>query len=174
MHTHYWGVLAGWHSVGLFAIPPTLQGGLYAGRHEWEERVECSRILSALTPPILAWYTNLVISDYWGATAVFHMAALEFNIYALMRFLVVTEHSAVGYNSHDPCKGHGGCGTNNPFWRDVQRRVDHYGFNQFVAEGFFDPAAAYPWYRRSAEIEWSSLRPSDCWFLYTFYDGRFH
>lgn len=52
------GVLTRWKNVELFAIPPTLSGGLYAGPPEGGESVECCRILAVPTPPILDNYTN--------------------------------------------------------------------------------------------------------------------
>lgn len=52
--------------------------------------------------------------------------------------------------------------------------MDHYNFAQFFGGGAFDPAAAYLAYWRSAEIDWSSLSRSDCWFLYSFADGKVH
>lgn len=45
---------------------------------------------------------NLVINDHSGATAVWHVSALQFVILAHMQFLVVTEHRVVGYKCHDP------------------------------------------------------------------------
>lgn len=91
MHTHDRGVLAGWHNAKLFAIPPTVRGGLYARRPEWSERVECCRVSLVPMLPIFVYYTNLVISDHLGATAGWYMAALELVAMALIWFLVVVE-----------------------------------------------------------------------------------
>lgn len=56
----------------------------------------------------------------------------------------------------------------------VQRGINHYGFAQFFLGCPFYPAAAYVPYQRPAEIDWSSFRLSNCWFLYTFIIGRIH
>lgn len=70
--------------------------------------------------------------------------------------------------------GHGGCDVINPLLGHVQRHVDHYGFTQFFTVCPYDPVAAYFAYERSDKIESSFLRPSDCWFSYTFNDDRVH
>lgn len=59
---------------------------------------------------------------------------------------------------------HGGCGVINPLSSGVRCRADQNGFDQFGTRCGFDPAASYLSYQRSAEIVWSSLRPSNSWF----------
>lgn len=75
-------------------------------RPEWWGRVECCRILSVPTPPILDYYTNLVLDDHSGAMTVWLVAALELVILALLRFLVIAGHGAVRYDCHDPGMDH--------------------------------------------------------------------
>lgn len=69
------GPIRGMAHAALFAIPRMLRDGLYDGRSEWWERVGCCRILSGSTISILAYYSNLVIGDDSGATAVWPLAA---------------------------------------------------------------------------------------------------
>lgn len=80
IRTHDRGVLAGWHKVELFAILPAFREELYAVRPEWWEHVACCRIWSVRTPPILAYYMNVVIVDHFRASVVWHRTALEFVI----------------------------------------------------------------------------------------------
>lgn len=63
----------------------------------------------------LVYYTNVVLSDRSGATAVLLEAPLEFAILALKRFLVVAEVDAVGYDCRDSRIGHGNCDVITPF-----------------------------------------------------------
>lgn len=154
------GVLAKWHNVELFATPPKRRNGLCAGCPEWRERVKCCQILSVLTALILAYYTNHIICYQSGRTSIWYVAALEFVILALMRFVVVAERRAEGYDCRCSRMGHGGYSVIPPLWNGVQRRLNHLGFAQFVTGCSFNPAATYVAYRRSAKIDLSSLRPS--------------
>lgn len=106
--------------------------------------------------------------------AVWHMTALAFVILEAIRFLVVADRGAVGYDCLDLGIGHGCCGVNTPLSSGVRLRVDHYGYAQFVTEYAFDTAAAYLACQCSAKIDWSSFRPRDCLFPYTVNDGRVH
>lgn len=105
-----------------------------------------------------------VIIDHLGTKNLWHVAALNLIILAHIRFLVVAERGALGYDCHDRSMGHGGCGMITLFSRGGQHCFYHHGLAQFVTGCALDPAATYLAYRRSAEIEWSSLCPSDCWF----------
>lgn len=75
--THDWAVLEGGSSVELFVIPPPLRYGLYSARPKWYEHVECCNILFVSTPPILAYYKNVVIVDHTRATVPWPVGALE-------------------------------------------------------------------------------------------------
>lgn len=58
----------------------------------------------------------IVIPDHSKAMAAGHMLFLEFTFLGLMRFLVVVEHGALGYDCLDLSMGHGGCGRiTSPF-----------------------------------------------------------
>lgn len=115
--------------------------------------------------------TNLVIGDHLEATAVWHLGAVKFVILAIMLFSIVAERWVVGYDFHDPCLGYGSCGVIILLSSSIQRLVKHYGFTQCVPGVAFDPAADYLAYRHCADFDWSSLGPSNCWFLHTFNDG---
>lgn len=71
--------------------------------------------MSVSTPPIFAYFTNPIIRDHSGVTAVWSVAALELATMAFMRFLDVAESGAVGYDCRDPRIGHGGYVVTNPF-----------------------------------------------------------
>lgn len=73
----------------VFSILITIRDGLYAGPPKCGEHIECCRVLSVLTPFILAYYTNVIIGHHSGATAIWQGATLEFVIVARMRFFVV-------------------------------------------------------------------------------------
>lgn len=143
-------------------------------RPEWCWHVKCCLILSVPTPTIFPCHMNVVITDHSGATAVCHVPALEFVILAPMRFLFVALSGDVGYHHLDRRIVHAGCGMITPHSSDVRGRIDHFGLAQCVAGCTSDTASAYLVYRRCTEIDWSSLRPSGCWFPYTFEDGRVH
>lgn len=96
MRTHDQGVLEGRHKVELCTILDMPQDGLHSWPFEAWERVECFRILSVPTAPILAYYTSVVINDYSWATAVWYVASLETVVLALRRFILVAEGSAGG------------------------------------------------------------------------------
>lgn len=70
---------------------------------------------------------ELVICDHSGATAVWHVRALESGLLAFIRFLFVKERGAVGYYCFNLRIGHGRCGVIIPLLSGVQRRFD-YGF----------------------------------------------
>lgn len=80
---HACSVLVGWQNEGLIALPWLMLPQLYAGRPSWWERVECYRLLTVLTPPVLAYYTNLVFYECSGAGAVRRVAAIELVTMAL-------------------------------------------------------------------------------------------
>lgn len=73
-----------------------------------------------------------------------------------MRFIVVAECRAVGYDSRYSHIGNGCGSVITPLPSGVRRCVDHYCFAQFVAVCPLDPGAGYLAYRRFAEIDWSS------------------
>lgn len=73
----------------------------------------------------------------------------------------------MGYNCRDLCMGHCGCRVMTTVSSSARRRVYHYEIAQFVAGCTFAPFATYLVYRPSAEMDWSGLRPSDCWFQCT-------
>lgn len=102
------------------------------------------------------------------------MAALELHILAPRRFLVIAEGRAVRYDCSDPQMAHGGSDVITPLSGGVRRFVEHYCLAQFVTGCPFDLGAAHLAYRSSAEIYWSFLRQSNCWFPSTFNDGRVH
>lgn len=79
-------------------------------------------VLLVPTPPILAYYTNFVLGYHSGRTAVGHVASLEFVELALMQFLVVAQHGAVGTTvmTH---MGHGSCGITTLLSSGVRRYV---------------------------------------------------
>lgn len=77
-------------------------------------RVDSCRILSVSTAPILTNYANVVLGDHPGATAVWHVVALELDILALVQLFVVAEHDAVGYDCCDRGMGRGDFGVITP------------------------------------------------------------
>lgn len=173
-NTLVWGVLAAWHNVELFTIPPTLRDSFSAGLLECLEHGKCSLVLPVSTHPFLVYHRNVLIDDHTGETAVWRVAALEFFILALLLFPVVVQSGAVVYDCLDHRMGQVRCGVITSLSRGFQRRVDPDGFARFVVGSFLDPATAYVAYQRIAEIYWSSFRPSDCWFPYTIADDRVH
>lgn len=84
----------------------------------------------------------------------------------------VAEQAVVGYDCHDPHTCHSDCSVIISLSSGVRCWVGHYSFDKFVNGCTFDLSAAQPAYRCSAEIDWSSIRLSSCWFLYTFTDCR--
>lgn len=94
-------------------------------------------------PPILAYYSNVVIGDHPGATAISYLTSLGIVILALMRFIFVVECSTVVRKGRDPCTGHGDCGMINPLWSAVQRCIGNQSFVQFDTESPSDHFAAF-------------------------------
>lgn len=125
MHTHDLGILSIWHNVGLFAILPTLQEGLYAGRPNWWECVDCYSIFSVSTPPSLTYHTYHAINDNSRATAVWHVATLEVFVLSLMILLIVVNRSAIGYDFLDPRLVHGSCSVINSVSSSIRSHADH-------------------------------------------------
>lgn len=82
----------------LFAVPPLVRPRLYAALPSWWERVECCHVLTVPTPPVLAYFTNLVVVERPGTAAVRKNAALEFFTKVLVRFLHAAKRGVVGFN----------------------------------------------------------------------------
>lgn len=80
MCTYDRSILTQLRPVELFAIPSTLQGGLYARRPELWDCVKCCRVLLVPTSTFSAYYKNLVIGYHLGAMTVCDVIALEFVI----------------------------------------------------------------------------------------------
>lgn len=72
-----------------------------------------------------------------------HVASLEFVLFALMRILVVAEGGVTGYDCLDPCIVHGGCAMIIQLLSGVQHCIVQYGSSQIVTGCSPDLAAAY-------------------------------
>lgn len=73
-------------------------------------------------------YTNVVISDLPGASALLHVAALQIFILEIMQFIYFWDRSAVGYAFCDPFMSRGGCCVINPLSSGPRRHTNHQCF----------------------------------------------
>lgn len=115
-------------------MPPQYRSQLYTEHPLWWGRVECCRILSLHTSPVLAYYSNVLIGDCPDFGVIWPLAGLEVLKLELMRFIAAAEIDAVVYEFHEQQMGHGSCGALVSLLRGVHRRIDPYGFAPFVAK----------------------------------------
>lgn len=174
MHTHSRGDIKGWRNIGLVIIWPTLRDGYMLGVQSGGSECCCS--FSLPTPSFwrIIRVSSSIITQGRGLSGIWQ------------------DWSSLSWQSGDSRRCKAWCcrvqlswyfygswllrlgSLNTPIFSGAPRCIDHYGFALFVAEYVFDPAAAYFVHLSSAEIYWSSFRPGDCWFSYTFVDGRAH
>lgn len=118
-----------WRSGGLekrsalHSTPAGSASSIWGHRSCWE-RVEFCRILTVTNPPVVTYYSSLVVEDRPGAGVV-HVGTLEFVIMALARFLHAAERGIVGLKCYELWKGQGGCAVLVTHAAGVRRAVDH-------------------------------------------------
>lgn len=90
---------------GFFSPYPVDQTSSFARCSSWWERTECCGVLSVPTPPVLTYYSTLVVSCRPGPDAVWHVAALQLVAMSLMRILFAAEHGVFEFFCDDPQMG---------------------------------------------------------------------
>lgn len=86
--------MSGWHKVKLFALPVFDRSEYYvqisANR---KEEFECCRVGKVPTPPVFAFFSDVILRDDGGAPDIWHIAIIEYVLIALLFFLA-TAHVA--------------------------------------------------------------------------------
>lgn len=59
--------------------------------------MECCRVLTAPTRPVLSYYTNLVVDECPGVAAGLQIAAIKLVTMTLVQILHAAERGAVGF-----------------------------------------------------------------------------
>lgn len=78
-------------------------------------------------------YSNFVVNRCPGPDSVWHVAAVNFNPMSLVIFVLMSEHSAIGFLNHDLRPNKGCCRVLVTLVPGVLCSVDHYGFWEFLS-----------------------------------------
>lgn len=127
MRAHGRITIVGCQDMELVMLPLLPRNCLYAGCPLWWERVQCYRILTVPTPPVLAYYWNDVVIGRLGTGVLCHFAALEFLTLALVPFLCAADQG-VGVKCYNLRMGWGSCGVLVLLDDGVCCCVEYYGF----------------------------------------------
>lgn len=136
-------ILVDRHNRELFAERSLERPCLYARSSSWWEHIECGRMLTVPTPPVLVNYSNFVVNCCSSADAIWPGAGLELVAMALVRLVFAAEHAAVGMSCFDLQKGQGGWVLLFPISASAHCGVDQYGFLSSVRCCAFHSAIAY-------------------------------
>lgn len=95
MHTHPCGVLQGYPIVDLVVVAPLARYFLNTERPLWLECMEYRLVLTSPGPPVLTYYSNLLVDEFIGPAAVWNAAGLEFVMMTLVQYLHDSEQGVV-------------------------------------------------------------------------------
>lgn len=108
------------------------------------------------TPPVLLYYTNLVVDGRPCAAAVWHIAAIEFVTMVLMFYFMLLNEKSSGFSVMTQMD-QSGCELFVLLLSAVRRHIKHYGFASLVVGCCFHSSCVCLAYRRSAEVNWSLI-----------------